>query len=156
MDRVQEIWQLCCRHHDKRSRRNMFGKAAEEFVIQFTCPVCAGYEWISYPENNPALDLTCNTCNTHFQIKACRDLKPNIITKTISVTGATYSKAIETLGSVAYILVSYNSMTHMRCLYYIPANEVKTECFHPWNALVSNTLCTISFQKGTYKKLNLL
>jgi hypothetical protein len=155
MDAVQALWSNCCRRQRNKGhdRTHLIGRAAELFVQHLRCPVCAVFDWKSYPDNHPSFDLTCNGCSTHFQVKAHKELKPVHTDKRLAVMGTTYTRAVSGIGSVAYLLLSYNSLSSIRCMYYVPSNKMELACFHPWNATVSNTLCTISFKKGTYTKI---
>jgi len=157
MDAIHALWRECCdqQRHKGYDRTHLIGRAAESFVQHLTCPACGGFQWKSYADNHPAFDLTCEVCSTNFQIKARNDLKPSSSSKVLRAIGATYTKVAGAVGSVAYLLVSYVSPQQIRCLYYVPIDLMSMSYIHAWNPTVSNTLCTISFPKGTYQKIRL-
>ena len=156
MEAIQALWSACCeRQRDLgRDRTHLVGRAAEDFVTHLVCPACAGFHWKSYAGNHPAYDLTCEACvpPLHFQIKAGKGLKPNA-EEALQVMGTTYTKTVGAVGTVAYLLLSYETLSEIRCMYYVPVGNTTASCIQPWDATVPATLCTITFPRGSYSKI---
>ena len=161
MCELNQCWSKCIQkmYEEGKIGTKLQGGAAEHLLTCMSCPVCDGEKWRTYPDNQPAFDVSCLTCHSKFQIKASKGLKPSMEKKELVVLGTTYHIAKENAGNIGFILVSYRDDESIRKLYYVKAEQVRAENIFPFESKKDGkvyTYCTIRFQKGTYKGLPIL
>ena len=162
MEEINQCWASCIQKmiDEGKLGTKLQGGAAEHLVTCMSCPVCDGEKWQTYPDNHPAFDLSCLVCDSKFQIKASKGLEPSKNKKELIVLGTSYHIAKEHAGTIGFLIISYRNNESIRKLYYVKANQVRTEHIYPFESLQKDgkpyTYCTIRFQKGTYKGLPIL
>ena len=159
MESLNERWSDCWVEAYQEGRRltKLPGCAAEKLVTNMSCPNCRKVDWKTYNDSQPVYDLKCRCCNTRFQVKASKRLRPRKKDGDLVIHGTTYRTTHKYAGRAAFIMISYIDSETIRKIYYVKAETVTPILVKPCTPVMcrgyKHTFCTIRFKKGMYKGL---
>lgn len=106
----------------------LYGEACEDWTFDnLQCRQCGVKNWTKMPRNHPGFDLSCNNCDTKYQIKGAKRGHIKTRKNKCDILGATYNAVFQCSikYNIDYYLFDYNIKTNdIKNIYFVNHKKI--------------------------------